>query len=51
MLALDNDEAGSKALMAAEEELIERGMNGRFTVFSAPEGKDWNDYLKMTSSW
>ncbi|BAL01869.1 hypothetical protein OBV_p-00140 (plasmid) [Oscillibacter valericigenes Sjm18-20] len=50
LLAFDNDNAGRTATEAAKEELIEKGYNGRFSCFNAPSGKDWNDYIKLTSS-
>lgn len=48
MLAFDNDAAGKKATETAKERLIDLGMNGRFKVFSAPIGKDWNEYIVLT---
>ena len=48
MLAFDNDEAGEKAQNAALEELLNINYAGTVELFSAPQGKDWNDYIKIT---
>ena len=49
MLAFDNDEAGQAAQIAACEGLMEKGFEGDIEIFTAPEGKDWNDYIKATA--
>lgn len=48
ILALDNDEAGQKALEAAVEGLHNMGFDGTVEVYTAPAGKDWNEYIQLT---
>lgn len=49
MLAFDNDKAGQIAQMAACEGLNDMGYAGDIEIFTAPSGKDWNDYIKQTA--
>jgi hypothetical protein len=46
-LALNNDEAGLSAMEADKGGLAERGINVEVVDFLPPEGKDWNDFLRL----
>lgn len=50
MLAFDNDAAGQAAQIAACEGIVEMGYTGDIEIFTAPAGKDWNDYIKNTAA-
>lgn len=46
LLAFDNDEGGRKAQAAALEGLQKINFGGTVEIFTAPSGKDWNEYIK-----
>ena len=45
-LCLDNDEAGQTATNHIIETLKENYPNVRYEIYTAPSGKDWNEYLQ-----
>lgn len=49
VLAMDNDEAGEKAISMALEGLKDMGYPGLVEVYSPPSGKDWNEYIVSTT--
>ena len=49
LLALDRDNAGTKAVSSAIKSLAEQGFKGSVRFFFPPKGKDWNEYMQILS--
>lgn len=49
LLAFDNDNGGRKAQAAALESIKNMNFDGTVEIFTAPSGKDWNEYIQHTT--